>query len=65
MSRYLPSPYSREYEDLREYFNDYPSIILRIKDVASSRGCKGEYIVEELQVSLIRVVRANLEPATP
>lgn len=44
-----PGPYCLEYDDLREYFNEYPSIVQRIKDVASSHGFEGEYIAEEIQ----------------
>lgn len=43
-----PGPYSLEYDDLREYSSEYPSILQNIKDAASFHGFKGEYIVEEL-----------------
>ena len=44
-----PGPYSLEYDDLRDYCSEYPSIVERIMDVASSHGFEGEYIIEELQ----------------
>jgi hypothetical protein len=39
---------SPEYDDLREYYYNYPSIVQEIKDVASAHGFKGEYIAEEM-----------------
>ena len=44
-----PGPYSLEYDDLRDYCSEYPSIVERIIEVANSHGFEGEYIVEELQ----------------
>ena len=44
-----PGPYSLEYDDLRDYCSEYPSIVERIIDVATSHGFEREYIVEELQ----------------
>jgi len=44
-----PGPYSLEYDDLEDYCSEYPSIVERIMDVASSHGFDGEYIVEEIQ----------------
>ena len=56
-----PGPYCLEYDDLREYFNEYPSIVQRIMNVASSHGFGGEYIAEEIQW---RTQGARYEPWT-
>ena len=56
-----PGPYSLEYDDLRDYCSEYPSIVERIMDVANSHGFDGEYIVEELQW---RIQGAVYEPWT-
>jgi parallel beta-helix repeat protein len=39
---------SPKYEDLRDYYYDYSSILLDIKNTASANGFKGEYIADEL-----------------
>ena len=56
-----PGPYSLEYDDLKDYCSEYPSIVERIMDTASSHGFEGEYIVEELQW---RIQGAVYEPWT-
>ena len=56
-----PGPYSLEYDDLRDYCSEYPSIVQRIIGTASSHGFEGEYIVEELQW---RTQEAIYEPWT-
>jgi len=43
---------SPEYDDLREYYYNYPSIVQEIKDVASAHGFKGEYMCEEISWSV-------------
>lgn len=40
--------YGPGYDETREYYYEYPSIVQEIKDVASAHGFTGEYIVEEL-----------------
>jgi len=35
-------------EHMAEYYYNYPALVQKIKDVASSHGFKGEYIAEEL-----------------
>jgi parallel beta-helix repeat protein len=42
---YGPSP---AYEDTREYYYDYPSIVQAIKDTAFANGFSGEYYVDEI-----------------
>jgi len=39
---------SPEYDILKQYYYEYPSLIQEIKDTASAHGFNGEYIVEEL-----------------
>lgn len=39
---------SPEYDILKKYYYEYPSLIQEIKDTASAHGFNGEYIVEEL-----------------
>jgi hypothetical protein len=39
---------SPKYEDLRQYYYEYPSILLEIKNTASANGFNGEYIADEL-----------------
>jgi hypothetical protein len=39
---------SPEYDDVREYYYNYSSMVQEIKDVASAHGFKGEYIAEEI-----------------
>lgn len=40
--------YGLGYDEISEYYYEYPSIVQEIKDVASAHGFTGEYIVEEL-----------------
>lgn len=39
---------SPQYDETRQYYNDYPSLVQEIKDVASANGFRGEYFVEEM-----------------
>jgi len=39
---------SPQYEETRQYYDDYPSLIQQIKDVASANGFRGEYFAEEM-----------------
>lgn len=39
---------SPQYDDTRQYYYDYPSLISEIKNVASAHGFTGEYIAEEM-----------------
>jgi len=39
---------SPEYENLRDYYYEYPTIMQEIKDVASAHGFEGEYVADEL-----------------
>ena len=39
---------SPQYEDLRQYYVEYPSLVQKIKDTASTNGFNGEYFVEEM-----------------
>jgi hypothetical protein len=39
---------SPEYDYYRQYYYEYPSLVQRIKDVASAHGFEGEYIADEL-----------------
>lgn len=40
--------YGPGYDETREYYYEYPSIVQEIRDVASSHGFTGEYIAEEM-----------------
>jgi hypothetical protein len=42
---YGPSP---QYDDVRKYYYNYPSLIAEIKSVASKHGFTGEFIAEEM-----------------
>jgi Glycosyl hydrolase family 1 len=42
---YGPSP---EYDDVRQYYYDYPSLVQQIKDTAAAHGFTGEYFAEEM-----------------
>lgn len=39
---------SPEYEDERQYYYEYPSMIQKIKDTASAHGFTGEYVADEI-----------------
>jgi hypothetical protein len=39
---------SPDYEELRGYYYEYPALIQRIKDTASTHGFAGEYFAEEM-----------------
>jgi len=39
---------SPQYDETRQYYDDYPSLIQEIKDVASANGFRGEYFAEEM-----------------
>jgi hypothetical protein len=39
---------SPEYNVLRQYYYEYPSLIQEIKDISSAHGFKGEYFADEL-----------------
>lgn len=39
---------SPQYDDVRQYYYDYPSLVKEIRDVASAHGFSGEYIAEEM-----------------
>lgn len=47
---------SPEYDVLRQYYYEYPSLIQEIKDTSSAHGFKGEYFADEL------VWRTPLDP---
>ncbi len=40
---------SPQYDETRQYYDDYPSLIQEIKDVASANGFSGEYFAEEMR----------------
>lgn len=42
---YGPSP---QYDDVRQYYYDYPSLVQEIKTVAASHGFTGEFFAEEM-----------------
>jgi hypothetical protein len=39
---------SPQYDELRQYYYDYPSLVQEIRDVASAHGFSGEYFAEEM-----------------
>ena len=39
---------SPQYDGIRQYYYDYPSLVQEIKDVASASGFTGEYLAEEM-----------------
>ncbi|MFZ5908865.1 MAG: hypothetical protein ACOYYU_02480 [Chloroflexota bacterium] len=39
---------SPQYDDVREYYYEYPSLVWKIKDLASAHGFTGEYIADEM-----------------
>jgi len=39
---------SPQYEDTRQYYVEYPALVQKIKDTASTNGFNGEYFVEEM-----------------
>ena len=39
---------SPQYDELRQYYYDYPSLVKEIRDVASAHGFSGEYFAEEM-----------------
>ncbi len=39
---------SPEYEDTREYYEEYPALVREIRDVAEAHGFAGEYFAEEM-----------------
>jgi hypothetical protein len=39
---------SPDYDDLREYYYDYPAFIRSLQDTASTQGFSGEYFAEEM-----------------
>jgi hypothetical protein len=39
---------SPQYDETRQYYYDYPSLLQEIKDVASANGFRGEYFSEEM-----------------
>lgn len=39
---------SPQYDGIRQYYYDYPSLVQEIKDVASASGFAGEYLAEEM-----------------
>jgi len=39
---------SPQYDDVRQYYYDYPSLLQEIKNVASAHGFSGEYFAEEM-----------------
>lgn len=39
---------SPQYDELRDYYYSYPSLVQEIKDIASAHGFKGEYRADEL-----------------
>ncbi len=39
---------SSQYDDTRQYYEGYPSLVQEIKDVASDHGFAGEFIAEEM-----------------
>lgn len=47
---------SPQYDEVRQYYYDYPSLVQKIKDTASAHGFKGEYFAEEM------VWRTNINP---
>jgi hypothetical protein len=39
---------SPQYDELRQYYYDYPSLVQEIRDIASAHGFSGEYFAEEM-----------------
>jgi Periplasmic copper-binding protein (NosD)/Glycosyl hydrolase family 1 len=39
---------SPQYDEIRRYYYDYPSLVQEIRDVASAHGFSGEYFAEEM-----------------
>ena len=50
---------SPQYDETRQYYENYPSLIQEIKDVASLNGFRGEYFAEEM------VWRTSINPYPP
>jgi hypothetical protein len=39
---------SPQYDEVRQYYDDYPSLLQEIREVASAHGFSGEYFAEEM-----------------